>query len=69
MRDNYAIVFDNADALTPEKLECYFPPGLGGNILITSRNSAMQRLTSPENSYEVGEMEEDDAILLLLKAA
>ena len=67
--DNYAIVFDNADALTPEELEGYFPPGLGGNILITSRNSAMQRLTSPKNSYEVKEMEEDDAILLLLKAA
>jgi tetratricopeptide (TPR) repeat protein len=69
LRDNYAIIFDNADALTPEELEGYFPPGLRGNILITSRNSAMQRLTSPENSYEVGEMEEDDAILLLLKAA
>jgi len=67
--DNYAIVFDNADALTPEELEGYFPSGLGGNILITSRNSAMQRLTSFENSYEVEEMEEDDAILLLLKAA
>ena len=37
--------------------------------MITSRNPAMQRLTSPENSYEVGEMEKDDAILLLLKAA
>jgi len=69
LRDNYAMVFDNADALTPEELESYFPPGIGGNILITSRNSAMQRLTSPENSYEVEEMEEDDAILLLLKAA
>ena len=55
--------------MTPEELEAYLPPGLGGNILITSRNSAMQRLTSSESSYEVGEMEEDDAILLLIKAA
>ena len=69
LRDNFAIVFDNADALTPEELEGYFPPGLGGNILITSRNSAMQRLTSPEDSLEVGEMERSDAMLLLLKAA
>ena len=69
LRDNFAIVFDNADALTPEELEGYFPPGLGGNILITSRNSAMQCLTSPEDSLEVGEMERSDAMLLLLKAA
>ena len=33
MRDNYAIVFNNADALTPEELEGFFPSGLGGNIL------------------------------------
>ena len=69
MRDNYAIVFNNADALTPEELEGFFPSGLGGNILITSHDSAMQHLMSPENLYEVGEIEEDDAILLLLKAA
>ena len=27
--DNYAMVFDNADNLTPEELEQYFPSGLG----------------------------------------
>jgi len=69
LTDNYVIVFDNADVLAPEELECYFPPGLGGNILITSRNSTMQRLTSPENSLKVPEMEKNDAILLLLKAS
>ena len=62
------MVFDNADTLTPEELELYFPPGLGGNILITSRNSAMQRLTAPENSLEVRKMEENDAVTLLFKA-
>ena len=36
-----------------------------GNILITSRNSAMMTLTSPQNSLEVTEMEEKDAIELL----
>ena len=69
LRDNYVIVFDNADILTPEELEQYFPSGLGGNIFITSRNSAMQCLTSPANCLEVTEMAESDAIMLLLKAS
>ena len=63
------MVFDNADVLSPAELEAYLPPGRGGNILITSRNSAMRNLTSPENSLEVTEMEEDDAIELLLKGS
>jgi len=63
------MVFDNADNLTPEELEQYFPSGLGGNILITSRNSGLNHLTLHENSLEVKEMEENDAISLLLKAA
>ena len=63
------MVFDNADHLEPEELEQYFPSGLGGNILITSRNSGLKHLTLHENSLEVKEMEENDAISLLLKAA
>ena len=63
------MIFDNADNLTPEELEPYFPSGLGGNILITSRNSGLKHLTLHENSLEVKEMEENDAISLLLKAA
>ncbi|KIJ97496.1 hypothetical protein K443DRAFT_105574 [Laccaria amethystina LaAM-08-1] len=69
LKENYVMVFDNADILSPAELEAYFPPGRGGNILITSRNSAMRNLTSPENSLEVTEMEENDAIELLLKAS
>jgi tetratricopeptide (TPR) repeat protein len=69
LKDNYVMVFDNADVLTPEELEQYFPPGLDGNILITSRNSAMQCLTSPANCLEVKEMAESDAISLLFKAS
>ena len=41
----------------------------GGNILITSRNSNMRNLISSENSLEVTEMEENDAMELLLKAS
>ena len=63
------MVFDNADNLTPEELEQYFPSGLGGNILITSCNSGLKQLTLHKNSLEVREMEENDAISLLLKAA
>ena len=63
------MIFDNADVLSPAELETYFPPGRKGNILITSRNSAMKTLTSPENSLEVTEMEEKEAIGLLLKAS
>ena len=63
------MVFDNADFLSPAELEAYLPPGRGGNILITSRNSAMQRLTLSKNSLEVTEMKEIDAIELLLKSS
>jgi len=69
LKENYAMVFDNADVLLPAELEAYLPPGRRGNILITSRNPAMRRLTSPENSLEVTEMEENDALELLLKAS
>ena len=69
LKDTYLMVFDNADVLSPAELEAYLPPGRGGNILITSRNSTMRNLTSPENSLEVTEMEENDAIELLLKAS
>jgi hypothetical protein len=69
LKDNYAMVFDNADVLSPAELEGYFPPGQRGNILITSRNSTMQCLTSLEDSLEVREMKENEAILLLLKAS
>ena len=70
LKENYVMVFDNADVLSPAELQTYFPlPGMGGNIVITSRNAAMQSVTLPENSLEVTEMEENDAIELLLKAS
>jgi len=69
LEENYIMVFDNADVLSPAELEAYLPPGKEGNILITSHNSTIRNLTSPENSLEVTEMEENDAIKLLLKAS
>jgi hypothetical protein len=56
LKENYIMVFDNADILSPATLEVYLPPGMRGNILITSRNSAMMTLTSPESSLEVTEI-------------
>ena len=69
LKENFAMVFDSADVLSPAELEAYFPPGKRGNILITSHNSTMQCLISPENSLEVTEMEESEAVLLLLRAS
>ena len=63
------MIFDNADVLLPAELEAYLPPGRGGNILITSHNPTMRNLTLLEHSLEVTEMQEDDAIELLLKAS
>ena len=44
LKENYVMVFDNADVLSPAELEAYLPPGRGGNILITSCNSTMRNL-------------------------
>ena len=69
LEKNFIMVFDNADILSPAELEAYLPPGRGGSILITSHNFTMRNLTSPENCLEVSEMEENDAVELLLKAS
>jgi hypothetical protein len=66
----WLIVFDNADDLSPEAVANFFPPDNRGNILITSQNQSMRRVvTVLENSIEINEMEEPDAIILLLKAS
>jgi len=69
IQDEWLIVFDNADDPSPEMVARFFPPGNRGNILITSRNRSMGRIVSFENSIEINEMEESDAITLLLKSS
>jgi hypothetical protein len=70
IQEEWLIVFDNADDLSAEAVAKFFPPGNRGNILITSRNQSMGRVvTLLENSIEINEMEELDAITLLLKAS
>ncbi|KAA6412486.1 MAG: hypothetical protein FRX48_03477 [Lasallia pustulata] len=66
--DKWVLIFDNADG-EPDIIEENLPSGTGGHVLVTSRNFNMRRIVSEESYLEVNEMERDDAILLLLKAA
>ena len=63
---NWLIVYDGADG-DYHIVERFFPPGNGGNILITSRNRGLKRITS--TSRKVVNMTEAEAVSLLLKSA
>ncbi|KAF8346193.1 hypothetical protein F5887DRAFT_1185023 [Amanita rubescens] len=65
-RPKWLMVYDNADGHY-SVVEKYLPPGNEGNILITSRNVGLKRLTL--DAENVLDMPEDEAISLLLKAA
>jgi len=69
IQEEWLIVFDNADDPPPQVVAKFIPPGTRGNILITSRNPSMGRVISFENRIEIKEMEEPDAIALLLKSS
>ena len=70
IQEEWLIVFDNADDSSPEAVVNFFPPDNRGNILITSQNQSMERIvTSLENSIEINQIEELDAVTLLLKAS
>jgi hypothetical protein len=67
--DNWLMIFDGAD-LGYEVVEAFIPPGKYGNILISSRNATMSRLSLPSSAYmEVLELDEDAAIELFIKSA
>ncbi|KAF8156899.1 hypothetical protein B0H34DRAFT_658284 [Crassisporium funariophilum] len=68
LEDEWLLVFDNADG-GPEVVEMFLPPGNKGNILITSRNLALQRITLVENSLGLPEMAKADAVILLQKSS
>ena len=67
LQGNWLLVFDNADG-APEVVEKVIPSGSQGNILVTSRNQSLGCVTSYENSLEIDQMAEKEAISLLLKA-
>ena len=69
IQEEWLIVFDNADVVPVSVVEKIIPPGNRGNILITSRNRSIGRLVSSKNIIEIDEMEEADAITLLLNAS
>ncbi|KAF8339286.1 hypothetical protein F5887DRAFT_1137130 [Amanita rubescens] len=67
-RTNWLVVYDGADGHY-SIVEKYLPPGSGGNVLITSKNAGLKRITLSKNSAEVFEMENEEAVSLLLQSA
>ncbi|PFH48137.1 hypothetical protein AMATHDRAFT_6077 [Amanita thiersii Skay4041] len=67
MKKAWFMIYDNADG-PPSLVQKYLPQGNKGNIIITSRNGALKRLTS-NCGTEVTQMRDDEAVLLLVKAA
>jgi len=68
MEHEWLLVFDNADG-EPGVVTKFTPPRNRGNLLITSRNPDMRRIVPSGSWITVGQMEDDDAISLLLHAA
>ncbi|CAN9421266.1 unnamed protein product [Alternaria alternata] len=65
---SWLMIYDNADG-NPEMVEKFLPNCSRGNVLITSRNPNLRTLVEPLAYCEIEEMEVEDAIELLLKAA
>jgi hypothetical protein len=65
-RNNWLMIYDQADGHY-EIVERFLPPGSEGNILITSRNVGLSRITS--TSLKVQNMTEEEGASLLLKSA
>ena len=63
----WLLVIDDADDPSIDYSR-FFPAGERGHILVTSRNSDC-KIHATVGSYEFRDMDEDDAITLLLKAA
>ena len=67
-RANWLIVYDSADGHY-SVVEKFFPPGNGGNVMISSRNPELKRITLDQNSLEVLDMTNEEGISLLLRSA
>jgi tetratricopeptide (TPR) repeat protein len=65
-KTDWLMVYDGADGHY-QTVEKYLPPGNGGNILITSRNVGLRRITL--DSLQVHDMGDEEAVSLLLKSA
>ena len=69
IQGEWLVVFDNIDNSSPGVVAKFIPSGNSGSILINSRNRSMGRVIGFENLIEITEMEESDAITLLLRAS
>ena len=67
-RTRWLMVYDSADGHY-SVVERFLPPGNEGNILITSRNPEVRRITLNKCSMEVLDMTDEEAISLLSEAA
>ncbi|KAF8686598.1 hypothetical protein AX14_003831 [Amanita brunnescens Koide BX004] len=65
-KTNWLVIYDGADGHY-QIVENFLPPGNGGNILITSRNVGLNRISL--TSQKVQNMEEKEAASLVLKSA
>jgi hypothetical protein len=69
VEERWLLIIDNADDADVQ-LEDYFPKGVGGHILITTRNGAFRVLGNTEPGYyDFSGLNFDEASSLLLKAA
>jgi hypothetical protein len=66
-QDKWLMIFDNADD-SRINLFTYFPQSSHGNILITSRNPQLY-VHAPDSHHRISDMEEEDAVRLLLATA
>ena len=65
-QSRWLLLFDGADNL--EDIAGLFPPGIHGDIIYTSRNGMLRRLSESQMQH-VSDMNDDEASELLLKSA
>ena len=67
LAENWLLLIDNADDPSLDILQ-YFPPGCRGTVIVTSRNPECETHATV-GSRDVGAMDREEAISLLLKAS
>ena len=65
--EDWLLIIDNADDPSPDILP-YFPPSCRGTIIVTTRNPDC-KIHATVGSRDIGAMEREEAISLLLKAS